>query len=275
MDGDRRKTIVKEIDHWQRSRLLPDQYCEFLRNLYLEAAEERTPASLTGKAVRAAGGASGKQWLLTFGLFSFICFIALHFNVFHPALQIAIVASGSAVLLLFGQRTRRRSETSGLIWIGLGMLLLIGGGLYMLRLHGIESWVPKAVLLAGCALLWIVFGLAARIPLLHLCGWIAAVLLYALVLHRRDVTLRIYEIELIWLPCAGVFGWLGWFIHRWSKQAAAVLLATALLLFFMPELYIAAFIDDWIWLQVQFIGKIAFGGVLLFALRKHWIAWVA
>ena len=26
--------IVKEIEHWQRSKLLPEQYCDFLLNLY-------------------------------------------------------------------------------------------------------------------------------------------------------------------------------------------------------------------------------------------------
>lgn len=274
MDQERRKVIVKEIEQWQRSKLLPDQYCDFLLNLYLEEGEERNPTTFAGIAVKVVQRASWKQWLLTFGIFSLICFVVLYFNVFHPLLQIAISLSGVYAFLLIGQRYRKKNEATGLGFIGIGMLLMLGSGLYMLNLHELEAWVWKAGLLAACSLFWIAFGIGARVPLLHLSGWIASFLVYAWVLSNNTESPAWYEIQLYWLPAAFVFGWSSWFFHRWSRQAAAILFVAGALIWFMPELYAAVFTAQ-AWLQVQLIIKIIAGGSILFSLRKQWIAWVA
>ncbi|WP_252508902.1 hypothetical protein [Paenibacillus peoriae] len=37
MDQEKKRAILlHEIEHWRRSRLLPEQYCDFLSNLYRE-----------------------------------------------------------------------------------------------------------------------------------------------------------------------------------------------------------------------------------------------
>ena len=69
---------------------------------------------------------------------------------------------------LIGQRYRKKNEATGLGFIGIGMLLMLGSGLYMLNLHELEAWEWKAGLLAACSLFWIAFGIGARVPLLHL-----------------------------------------------------------------------------------------------------------
>lgn len=43
MNEERRQTIVKEIDYWSRSKLLPQQYCDFLLNLYVDPDQEEDP----------------------------------------------------------------------------------------------------------------------------------------------------------------------------------------------------------------------------------------
>lgn len=275
MDQDRRKTIIKEIEHWQRSKLLPEQYCDFLLNLYVEEGAVRTPSTFTGKAAQAVSKASWKLWLLTFGIFSLICFVVLYFSFFHPLLQIGLVLSAVLGLLFYGQRYRQKNESAGIGLIGVGMLLMLGAGMYMLQLHELEAWGWKAGLLALCSLVWILFGISARIPLLHLCGWIASFLVYAWVLSNNFKAPEWYEIQLFWLPASFVFGWCSWFFHRWSRPAAAVLFVAGALIWFMPELYSAVFAQDQIWLQLQLIVKIVSGGFLLFGLRKQWIAWVA
>lgn len=275
MDQERRKVIIREIEHWQRSKLLPDQYCDFLLNLYLESGEEREPANLSGKAVRAIKLATWKHWFLASGIFSLICFVVLYFSVFHPVLQIAVSVTGVLLLLLLGQRYRAKNESAGLVLIGTGMLLMLGSGLYMLRLHELESWGWKAGLLAFCALFWVVFGIAARIPILHLSGWIASFLVYAWLLSNNTNEPEWYEVQLYWLPASFVFCWCSWFFHRWSRPVSAVLFVAGALIWFMPELYAKLFVDEWLWLQLQLIVKIMAGGVILFSLRKKWIAWVA
>jgi len=275
MDQEKRKVIIREIEQWQRSKLLPDQYCDFLLNLYVDAEADREPANFSGRAVKAIGLASWRQWLLVFVIFAVIFFVALYFSVFHPVLQIALISTSIILFLFFGQRYRSTNEAGGLALIGTGMLVMLGMGLYMLSLHGIEQWGWRVALLAFCALIWIILGIVMRIPLLHLCGWIAIFLVYAsLLAHNMDEP-QWYEVQLYWLPAAFVFCWCSWFFQRWSKPVAAVIFVAGVIIWFMPELYTNFFIADGAGLQLQLLAKIAAGGLLLFTLRKKWIAWVA
>ncbi|MBB3109017.1 hypothetical protein FHS18_001069 [Paenibacillus phyllosphaerae] len=275
MDQERRKVIIKEIEHWQRSKLLPDQYCDFLLNLYLDAGEVREPLHLSGKAAKAIKTASWQSWFLTFGIFSLICFVVLHFNAFHPLLQIGVTLSGVLILLLIGQRYRLKNEALGLGLVGVAMLLMLGAGMYMLQLHGLEAWGWQVGWLGICSLFWVAFGITARIPVLHLSGWVASFLVYGLLLSRNAESPDWYEVQLYWLPASFVFAWCSWFFHRWSRPVAAVLFIAGTLIWLMPELYTAVFVDNRDWFQLQLIVKIVAEGLLLFLLRKKWIAWVA
>ncbi|WP_028610388.1 hypothetical protein [Paenibacillus harenae] len=277
MNPDRRQIIVKEIEHWRRSKLLPDQYCDFLLNLY---ADQDTPRrteeqhGTVGKAIAAVQRATGMQWLLTFGTFTLISFVVLYFNEFHPLLQIGVAAGSVAVFLWLGQRLRGRNEAAGLAFTGIGMLVMLGGGLYIMEQHGLDHWGWRTGLLALCSLFWVIYGIAARIHVLHLCGWLTAILVYAWLLSEFMTDSRWYEIQLYWLPIACLFGWSSWFVHRWSKPVSAVLFLTCSIVWFMPELYAMMFTEEVMWLQLQLLVKIAFGGGLLFLMRKQWMVWV-
>lgn len=278
MNQERRQIIVREIDHWRRSKLLPDQYCDFLLNLYADPEEIVKPGPPThtvGKAIAAVQRATGKQWFLTFGTFTLISFVVLYFSRFHPAMQIAVIALAVSVFLWFGKRLRSRNESLGLTLIGVGMLTLLGGGLHMLELHELQHWGWKASMLGLCALFWVVYGIVAHVHILHQCGWLAGLLLYGWLLSKFTNSPEWYEVQLFWLPLAILFGWCSWFFHRWTKPASAILFLTCSLAWFMPELYTIVIIQDSAWLQLQLLVKIAIGGALLFALRKQWMVWVA
>ncbi|MFD0586750.1 hypothetical protein ACFQZE_01950 [Paenibacillus sp. GCM10027627] len=278
MNQERKQTIVREIDYWRRSKLLPDQYCDFLLNLYSDPEETHRPATsegTVGKAIAAVQKATGKQWFLTFGTFTLISFVVLYFSRFHPAMQIAVVAAGVGAFLWAGIRARRRSEALGLTLTSAGMMLLLGGGLHMLELHELQHWGWRMGLLGLCALFWIVYGILAKIHVLHLCGWLTALLLYGWMLYKFADTKVWYEVQLFWMPLAILFGWSSWFFHRWTKAVSAVLFVTCSLAWFMPELYTIVVLQDLAWLQLQLLIKIAIGGGLLFALRKQWMVWVA
>lgn len=276
MNEERRKIIIREIDYWQRNKLLPDQYCDFLMNLYMSDEElERRASGWTRRAVSAAGRAGGKQWILAFGSFSLICLVMLYFSAFHPVLQTALILLAVVLLLFFGLRQRRKSEPAGLTLIGLGMLTLLGAGIYMLVLHGLDKPLWVSLLLTGCGLFWIVFGIAARFPALHFCGWAAVFLVYAMLLARGNEQPAWYEVQLFWVPAAFAFGWFSWFVHRWSKPSSAVLFAAAALLWFMPEVYAAFLLGQPAWIQFALIAKIVLGGSVIFALRRQWTVWVA
>ncbi|MDQ0111694.1 hypothetical protein [Paenibacillus harenae] len=282
MNSDRRQIVVREIEHWRRSKLLPDQYCDFLLNLYADQDMDSQSSRSSGgssharKAVAAVQQATGMQWFLTFGTFTLISFVVFYFSVFHPLLQIGVIVLGAVVLLWLGQRLRRHNEAAGLAITGIGMLLLLGGGLFMFSLHEISLWWNQVALLGFCALLWIAYGIKAHIPVLHLCGWITSILVYAWLLSHYTGEAKWYEIQLYWLPLACLFGWGSWFVHRWRKAVSAVFFVTCALVWFMPELYAMLFSEDEIiaWLQLQLIVKIAVGGGLLFLMRKKWMVWI-
>jgi hypothetical protein len=213
--------------------------------------------------------------VLAFGIFSAVCLVILYFSVFHPVLQTALALLAVVLLLFFGLRRRRASEAIGLSLISLGMLTLLVAGIAMLRLHGLDTPTWTALFLIGCGLFWVIFGIAARFPVLHYIGWLAIFLVYAMLLARGDEQPRWYEVQLFWLPASFVFGWISWFVHRWSKPSSAVLFAAAATLWFMPELHAAFLMDQPAWIQLALIAKIAIGGGLIFALRKQWTVWVA
>ncbi|MFC4778505.1 hypothetical protein ACFO9Q_17060 [Paenibacillus sp. GCM10023252] len=279
MNDERRQVIVKEIEHWRRSKLLPDQYCDFLLNLYQDP-DQRNYASPKGRSMSQAFAvlqqATGRQWLLTFAFFTLISFVVLYFNAFHPLLQIAVVSGSTAALLWYGERVRRRNEAAGLVIIGIGLLTCIACGLYVVSLHGWDEWYGREIVLSLNALLWIIYGLLARIYPLQLCGWMTAALVYAGLLSAYTAQPKWYEVQLYWLPVAALFGWSAWFVHRYSKPVSAVLFCAAGLLWFMPELYSLIYLDTAAApLQVQLLVKFIVGGTLLFSMRKQWMVWVA
>ncbi|KIL34663.1 hypothetical protein SD71_18440 [Cohnella kolymensis] len=274
MDDDKRKTIVNEIDVWRRGKLLPEQYCDFLQNLYLDDLNER-PKGIVGAAVQKIGQASVKHWLLVFVSFALICIIVLHFSAFPAALQIAITGIVTAAFTGLGAWLREKQPLKGLLWISAAMIFLPVAGLSVLVLQDWDARAGPAVLLGICALVWICCGVLLRLSLLHAAGWVGLVILYGALLSDRLPDPSLLEVQIFWLPAALLFGWLSWFLHVRYKPAGSVFFALALILWFMPEVYSALLDIHPDWIQLQLLCKIAAAGVGLFRLRKQWMEWVA
>jgi hypothetical protein len=274
LDDEKRNLVVKEIEAWRRSKLLPEQYCDFLQNLYLDDLNER-PQGFTGNAIKKVGQASGKQWFLAFGSFSLICFVVLHFSAFPLALQIGLTAVVTAAFVLIGVRFREQSPIRGLLSLGAGMAFLFGAGFGILHLNGWAEGSGPLWLLALCAAALIGCGLLVRFALLHWAGWMVIVLLYSLLLAQHVTSPTLLEVQVFWIPAALLFGWLSWFLHVRFKSTGGVLFATAIILWFMPEVYSTLYAIHIEWIQVEILLKIVIAGVGMFSLRKQWMEWVA
>jgi len=277
MKAERRTTIVREIEHWRRSKLLPDHYCDFLLNLYVDpvaAPKSEEPQHLIGKAVFSVSKATGLQWFLAFGSFTLISFVVLYFSSFHPALQIGIILLATYLFLLFGERIRLKNEAVGFLTITIGHFLLLAGGLYLIHFHELDGWYYNGGLITLCAFIWIIYGIKMKLSALHLCGWLAFLLSYALLLHQLTNGQKWYEIQLYWIPLSILFGWLSWFVHRFTKQVAGILFITSCLTWFMPELYTFFFVEEAMFLPIQLFVKFLSVGLILFLLRKQWMVWV-
>jgi hypothetical protein len=274
LDEEKRKWVVTEIESWRRSKLLPEQYCDFLQNIYLDDLNER-PQGIVGNAVKKIGQATGKQWFLAFGIFSLICFVVLHFSAFPVALQIGITSAVTLGFLLTGVKLRKRNMLKGTLWLGAGMAIPFVAGLGILNMNGWAGDTEILGLLGGCACIWIVFGLGLRFAALHWLGWMALIVLYSLLLSEHVPDPSGLEVQVFWIPAALLFGWLSWYLHVKFKSTGAVFFATALLLWFMPEVYSAINAVHTNWIQIGIMLKIVLAGVGMFKLRKQWMEWVA
>lgn len=271
---DKRKALVAEIEAWRRGKLLPEHYCDFLVNLYLEDLNER-PKGAVGNAVRKIGQASGKHWLLAFAIFTVICFVVLHFSAFPLALQIGLTGLVTAALIGSAGKLQERSPRRAMMMASTGCFFLLGAGYGICQLHGWTGTVGLVTLLLICAIIWIVSGIALNALLLHGFGWIAAIVVYSLMLAEQAPNPSWLEVQIFWLPAALLFGWLSWFVHVRFKPIGTVLFGTALLLWFMPEVYSALYGVDEQWIQIELLAKIVVAGFLMFRLRKQWMEWVA
>ncbi|GIP35818.1 hypothetical protein [Paenibacillus sp. J2TS4] len=275
LEPERKKVIIKEILEWRRSRLLPEQYCDFLLNLYQDDPDSREDRGWHGLSAAQIRKGSIRSWALFFGIIVIIFLFSFNFNSFHPALQIAVLSL--AVMLCYGIGLRLRSRLPALasIAIGAASLLLLSGGISLLRGFGAEA-AALVIYGAVCAVVWMVAGLMARFAIFHFCGWILLALVYGWFLNQHLADIDWIEMEMAWIPAGILLVWVGWLLHRRHRSASAVLLAVGSLLWFAPEVY-GYLISDLPkeLLQLGWIGKLLIVAALLYVFRKKWTEWVA
>lgn len=273
MDQEKRKTIVREIEHWRRSKLLPEHYCDFLLNLYDDNPAEHDE-KIMGVSKNSIKNSDWKIWFLGFGIAALVAFIVLHFNSFRFPLQIgaaaAIVIGCYASGLVYGRKT----PIFGYGLVGAGSLALLAAGFYLLRAYDMDEPALLLAYVSFCSFVWILIGVGARMGLFHYCGWAGVLLVYASLLHERT-ELGWLGAQLAWLPICLIFAWLGWLLHRSSKSTGAVLLLVSFTLWWMPEAYsmYSGGVDGPL-LQLSFLGKLIIAASVLFGMRKKWIEWV-
>lgn len=273
MDQEKRKIIVKEIEHWRSSRLLPEQYCDFLLNLYTE--QKPANRSFSSFAATAVKQGNWIYWLFAFAIISLFYIVVLHFNAFHPGLQILTSTIFVALCYGAGAIARRKSQVFALLAIGAGSIFMLFIGIYLLRLHAIDGnhWIVLHVAL--CSIVWIVAGYLLRFGMLHFCGWCGLVLLYAGFLSQTLPNASGLELQLYWLPASVAFLWLSWLLRGRNKTVGAVFFLVGALLWFMPEVGQMIFYDATVaLLQWALFAKMGLAAVALFILRKKWIEWV-
>jgi len=273
-DEDKRRLVVNEIESWRRNKLLPEQYCDFLQNIYLDDLEDR-PRGLGGRIVRKIGQASVKQWLLAFGIFALICFVVLHFSAFPLLLQIGLGALITAGFVFAGAKLKEDRPIPGYIAIGAGMASLLGIGLAIVQIHGGMKGPGPLWVLGLCAAIWIGIGLLLKLALPQWFGWIAAIALYVFLLAEHAPATSVFEVQIFWIPAALLFCWLSWFLHVRNKSAGTATFGAALVLWFMPETYSALYAVQPEWIQVEILIKIVIAGFGMYRLRKQWMEWVA
>ncbi|PRO65118.1 hypothetical protein [Alkalicoccus urumqiensis] len=170
---ERKRIIIEEIRKWQKSRLLPDTYCEFLLSLYLEGEKEE-PAS-------AAARTNKIDWLTAALFFLFVTVLLLVQLILDlpPAAGLLLLFTASAVSLAAGVLFRRRGSVfahpSFLISAGLSFMLLLS---ISRTLDGGRAFIGMASALLSVG--WAFVGWKLKLSYLVIAGASGLLLLTAL-----------------------------------------------------------------------------------------------
>jgi hypothetical protein len=270
---EKRDTIINEIEYWRQNRLLPEQYCDFLSNLYDDEAASKDSNPISLKNLQQG---SIKVWLFGFGIISLIFLISIYFSVFPWPLQIATALSVLIICYGYAAVFRKRNKMISLLLTGIGSVLTLGFGLWLIDLHHLDPDFWRPILIGGCGLLWCVLGFVLRIGLLQYCGFAFWALLYAGFFGGARPEASILELELLWLPLCVLMIWLSWLLHHRISGVAGVYFAVGATIWLLPELDALMLRQDYPkWISFLLLVKIAAELALLFVFRKKWIAWVA
>ncbi|MDF2963103.1 MAG: hypothetical protein K0S39_4838 [Paenibacillus sp.] len=276
---EKRKILILEIERWRKSKLLPEHYCDFLLNLYLEDTSAKPSSSngFLGVTPSAIKNSNWKIWMVIFGVIALISFAALNFTAFDLPMQMGVASAFLFCCYTIGSLQNKKEPLRAQILFGMASLFLLFIGVVLMRLHGIHAPVFVIGYVVFCSLIWILTGLLARLLLFQLCGWVVLVFCYGWLLHFQLDSISWLTLELSWVPLSILFGWVGWMIHEKSKQTGTVFLMLCCMVWFMPELYGMLYAEEYgeDAVQIAFLGKLLVEASILFALRKKWTEWVA
>jgi hypothetical protein len=275
MEDDKRKIILKEIEHWRRSRLLPEQYCDFLLNLYLEDGKDK-PKSFMGVSADSVVNSNWRIWLIVLAIAGLISFSALNFNSFGMAMQIGL--SAIFVLLCYGFGFRKRNDAPLIanVLYGIASVFLLFIGLYIMDIHNIQSSYAHVGYITFCSVIWLLSGIAGRAKVLQFSGWVVLLSTYGWLLAQNLQAPIWWPLELSWFPVSVFFIWMAWLVHHKSKEVSGSLFVVGFISLFAPE--VISFLTDVEAssqiIQLSFMFKLMAAGVMLFLLRKKWVEWV-
>ncbi|RTE07720.1 hypothetical protein [Paenibacillus whitsoniae] len=275
MDAEKRTMIVREIERWRRSKLLPEHYCDFLLNLYGDDTVTKQ-ASILGITATTVTNSSWKIWLAIVAIITAVALSALNFNSFALPMQIGV--SALLVILCYGLAYRERTKKPIVAYVlcGVSSVAMLLLGIYILYLAGVHANAAYISYLALCSMIWLFNGLIGRMAIFQICGWLGLVGTYGWLLLQRLEHPAWFTLEISWLPVSIVLIWMAWLAHHTNKQAAGVLMLIGCLVWFMPEAM--TFVLDANMsvriIQLSFAVKLVTAGAALFALRKKWVEWV-
>jgi hypothetical protein len=270
-----RQIIIREIEKWRKSKLLPEQYCDFLLNLYRNEDEHAGFARQGSKRIYvqirpllALIGISGL-------LLTIYVLVSFYFSVLSQQMQLGLTCIWIITLYTAGFFMHKRRQLISSLVFGAGSLLILLSGPDLIQLLGIAS--PYAIFgyILVVSLIWVALGLLFRISFLQLCGWAGLLLVYGWWLETSFEPLSLWQAQILWLVVTLLFAGCGWRFHRRFPSWSRILLLIALITVFVPEVHLIlnGFFGGgqfFMW----FLGKALVLAVSLWLSRKRWMEWM-
>ncbi|MGE7661391.1 hypothetical protein ACQKL6_06685 [Peribacillus sp. NPDC097197] len=119
MDETRKKIIIQEINSWKQSRMLPEQYCNYLLVLYSQGeAQPVTPQKSKSRK---------KEWIngIAMGALFLINIFLNYFTEISNTMQIVVTTFSILAFLFFLRRFKNTKLLLPLSLIGLLLLVLV------------------------------------------------------------------------------------------------------------------------------------------------------
>lgn len=228
---DRKQTIVQEIELWRKNRLLPEQYCQFLLNLYQDTQQVSASRSWIDRWT-----ANPKQFFLYALTLGSLGFLVLNFNSFGMPLQIGLIAL--FILISYSIAYKSRDSYSSLFYLfsGIGSAILLVGGVYSLRAAQLDSPLAVQNWLIASAAIWIIIGRWLRTSLWVSMGLLAGAFIYGKWLQSGGLNNNSFlYLQWAWVPLAILVGWIGWVIAHRDRIIGRGLSYSAPIIWIAPE----------------------------------------
>ena len=265
MDPVKRAIILKEIERWRSSKLLPDHYCDFLRNLYIEQDDESD---------KQAGSWQGslhlslKGILFSLGLASLILLFLLYFTSFRPVMQTILSVVLVGILIAIGLIKKNKQPILSFAALGSSCLLTLVLGLMILVTFDMQGEVASVLLIVVCSCIWLAIGFAARIGVLQLCGYFALSLVVVWFIQYMHPNPSWWVLQAYMLPITGLIYTIGNYLYRGITSPGAMLMVGSGLFMIMPDVYGLLFTEiSGLLLQLSLALKMALAGVAI------WFQW--
>ncbi|MFV8826681.1 hypothetical protein [Alkalihalobacterium sp. APHAB7] len=173
MNQERKEIIIKEIKYWKQTRLLPEQYCNFLLTLYSEGEEEHLKVeeeSRSSMDVKSMSTFFIVQFLLLFIV------VVIYFTDFPFLLQMAFGLLCGFLILKIAKKTRNKLPQLAYLYFLMAAIVLL-----LLLAQVVEQILPghriamMLVILLNC-FAWLFIGFKMKLKP-FMIGGIAGIIL--------------------------------------------------------------------------------------------------
>lgn len=175
MDEKRKETIIKEIKYWRKSKLLPEQYCDFLLTLYSEGEE-----AVVDSKEKVASSFLTMRSLLPFIMVQAMFFLAvliIYFTDFSIVMQIMIGIFFTIAIVFIANKVKAQYLLLTYLFLLMAALLL-----FLLTVHIVVNvFQANSLYLAAATfvhcIVWFLIGWKWRIRFFTVAGVLGMIVL--------------------------------------------------------------------------------------------------
>ncbi|MFD1736584.1 hypothetical protein ACFSCX_08395 [Bacillus salitolerans] len=174
MNKHRKEIIMNEIEYWKKSRLLPEQYCDFLLTLYSEGEHE----SKNGHKTRKFSMSAWLQYLPFFIMLGLpISFLFVYFTEFNFVLQITIKSLIMGISIILSIVYWKKNRLYLTFFLVFSLLLFFLNTVFLTEyFFGRSAYIIGTVIVFHCVI-WYLIGRLSKLTYLRVSG-IAALILF-------------------------------------------------------------------------------------------------